>query len=133
MRQLEELNKAARAFYDGRTLVGLLESERTAYLESIIEGTRFQDSRLLSRLRSAYSFIRSRVFLVYYQNYPEIVRRDAQGLPIPVPGDTHQIINPNTKELVTGWDGAHFEGPWSWQQEEDRRRYIKTLRWDTQP
>ena len=44
------------------------------------------------------------------------------------------VINPNSTKLVTGWDVAGFTGPWSWEEEEARRTYIKTIAWvDVQP
>ncbi|MBI4463424.1 MAG: GMC family oxidoreductase, partial [Acidobacteria bacterium] len=39
--------------------------------------------------------------------------------------DTHQITNPNTKQLVTGWDVAGFKGPMEWEEEEQRRAMMK--------
>ena len=39
-----------------------------------------------------------------------------------------RIVNPNTQQLVTGWDVAGFPGPLSWD-EETRRAKWKKIRW----
>ena len=68
--------------------------------------------------------------LVYYQNYPEHrIPRDSDDVPILAPGDTHQITNPNTTRLFTGWDLSSFHGPLTWEEEERRRAYYKKIDW----
>jgi hypothetical protein len=70
------------------------------------------------------------VLVVYYQNYPEHrLARDKNDVPILPPGDQHQITNPNTERIVTGWDVAGFRGPLTWEEEERRRAYYKTIDW----
>ena len=66
---------------------------------------------------------RSRILTVYYENYPENeVKRTVPGEMIFSPGDTHQITNPNTKEMVTTHRRA---GPIRW---DDPRKKLRSNR-----
>lgn len=88
------------------------------------------DANTIKTVQNIFRLTRSRVFSVFYQNFPENhVARDANNFPILPPGDLHQIINPNTKQLVTGWDIANFPGPLSWEEEEARRNQWKKIHW----
>jgi hypothetical protein len=88
------------------------------------------DPSVIQTVRKVFRFARAQVFKVYYQNFPENhVARDKNNFPILPPGDQHQIINPNTKELVTGWDIANFPGPLSWEEEEARRAKWMKIHW----
>jgi Gluconate 2-dehydrogenase subunit 3 len=127
---LEALNDGSGAFFEGRDFLQLTESQRADYLRMIIDGSKFTDKKQLKSLQNVYAQTRSRVFTVFYQNYPEnVLARDVHGVPVLKPGDKHQITNPNTKELVTGWDIAGFKGPLSWEEEEERRSKFKKLDW----
>lgn len=128
---LEAFDKGCSIFFDGRTFLQLAEAQRAEYLGLIIDGTQFTDTVQLRTLQRVYRQVRGRVFTVFYRNYPEnVIPRDRRGVPILRPGDPHQITNPNTKELVTGWDIAGFDGPLSWEEEEARRTYFKQITWD---
>jgi len=88
------------------------------------------DGSSIAALQKVFLTTRNRVFTVFYQNFPEHrVERDANQIPVLPPGDTHQIINPNTSKLVTGWDVANFPGPVSWEEEEARRAYWMKIHW----
>jgi len=118
---LAEFDEGARAKY-GRGFVELEEWERGEYFESVAEGG--------GKLEGVLMDVRRQVFTVYYGNYPEhAMARDNTGAPILAPGDQHQITNPNTKQLVTGWDVAGFMGPLSWEEEERRREIVKRIDW----
>lgn len=127
---LEAFNKGSTQFFGGRSFLQLTESQRADYLRLIIDGSKFTDKAQHKTLKKVYGQVRARVFAVFYQNYPEnIVARDRDGAPLLKPGDAHQITNPNTKEMVTGWDIAGFAGPMTWEEEEARRAKFKKL-WD---
>lgn len=127
---LEALNKGSAVFFDGRNFLQLTESQRADYLRLIIDGSRFTNKAQLKGLQSVYEQTRTRVFTVFYQNYPEnVIPRDRHGVPILRPGDKHQITNPNTKELVTGFDIAGFKGPLTWEEEEERRAKFRKIDW----
>jgi hypothetical protein len=127
---LTTFNNGAAAFFSGKTFLELTESERADYLNLIIDGSRIADAGLRGTLQSVYRLTRIRVLVIYYQNYPEHrLPRDANDVPILPPGDTHQITNPNTKRVVTGWDVAGFRGPLTWEEEERRREYYKKIDW----
>ncbi|HKZ80518.1 MAG TPA: twin-arginine translocation signal domain-containing protein [Pyrinomonadaceae bacterium] len=127
---VEALNQGSRAFFDGRDFLHLTEPQRAVYLRLIIDGSKFTDKTQLSTLQNVYEQTRSRVFTVFYQNYPEnIIPRDGEGAPIVKAGDKHQITNPNTKQLVTGWDIAGFKGPLTWEEEEERRAKFRRYDW----
>src|SRR5262249_48176818 len=73
-----------------------------------------------------YRAARGRILEVYYKNYPEHeLKRNDRGELIFKPGDTHQVSDPNTKKLVTGWDVAGYAGPLTWEEEERRRAQMK--------
>ncbi|HKZ01701.1 MAG TPA: gluconate 2-dehydrogenase subunit 3 family protein [Pyrinomonadaceae bacterium] len=128
--ELEALNRGSAEFFAGRDFLQLTESQRADYLRLIIDGSQFTNKTQLDTLRKVYERTRTRVFTVFYQNYPEnVIPRDRRGVPILKPGDKHQITNPNTRELVTGWDIAGFEGPLSWEEEEERRAKFKKINW----
>ena len=88
------------------------------------------DGSSVAALQKVFFTTRNRVFTVFYQNFPEHrIERDAHQIPVLRPGDTHQIINPNTSKLVTGWDVANFPGPLSWEEEEARRAKWMQIHW----
>lgn len=123
-------NSSASAFFAGKSFLNLNEAERADYLRMIIDGSKVTDKQALTKLQSVYRLTRLRVLVTYYQNYPEHrIARDANDVPILPAGDTHQITNPNTTKLVTGWDVAGFRGPLTWDEEEKRRAIYKKLDW----
>lgn len=125
--ELQDFNEGCRPLFNGKPFVQLSEAEREQYLNRIIEG-KINDAKLLGTLRKVYRLTRGRVFTVYYGNYPEhIVPRDENDIPILPPGDQHQITNPNTKRIVTGWDIAGYEPQLTWEHEEERRARAKQL------
>ncbi len=127
---LAAFDSGATSFFSGKTFLELGESERADYLNLIIDGSRIADDDLRGNLQSVYRLTRIRVLVIYYQNYPEHrLPRDANDVPILPPGDTHQITNPNTERVVTGWDVAGFRGPLTWEEEERRREYYKKIDW----
>ena len=127
---LAAFNNSAASFFSGKTFLDLSESQRADYLNLIIDGSKIADQQLRGQLQSVYRLTRIRVLVIYYQNYPEHrLPRDANDVPILAPGDTHQITNPNTDRLVTGWDVAGFRGPLTWEEEERRRAYYKKIDW----
>ena len=127
---LEGFNKGSAVFFGGRDFLQLTESQRADYLRLIIDGSKFTNKAQLKSLQGVYEQTRTRVFTVFYQNYPEnVIPRDRHGVPILKPGDKHQITNPNTKELVTGWDIAGFKGPLTWEEEEERRAKFRKIDW----
>jgi hypothetical protein len=126
---LEAFNKASAAFFSGRDFLRLTESQRAGYLRLIIDGGKVSDKAQLRTLQKVYRQTRTRVFTVFYRNFPEnIIARDQAGVPISKPGDRHQITNPNTGQIVTGWDVAGFKGPMTWEEEEARRVMNRRLR-----
>lgn len=128
--ELEAFNRGSTDFFAGRDFLQLTESQRADYLRLIIDGSRLTDKSQRETLQKVYGRTRARVFTVFYQNYPEnVIMRDQNGVPILKPGDKHQSTNPNTKQLVTGWDIAGFEGPLSWEEEEERRQKFKKISW----
>jgi len=127
---LAAFNNSAASFFSGKTFLDLSESQRADYLNLIIDGSKIADQQLRGQLQSVYRLTRIRVLVIYYQNYPEHrLPRDANDVPILPPGDTHQITNPNTDRVVTGWDVAGFRGPLTWEEEERRRAYYKKIDW----
>ena len=103
--ELVLLNSQAGELFPGKTFVQLKERERESYFDSVFAGERGEE------LRRTLGRIRQRVFRVFYKNYPEhALPRDGQGVPILPAGDTHQITNPNTRGLTTGWDVSGFMG-----------------------
>jgi hypothetical protein len=85
----------------------------------------------LARVQNLFRLVRIRVLTIFYQNFPENeIARDQDGIPILAPDDQHQILNPNTSELVTGWDVANFPGPLSFAEEEARRAKWMKINWN---
>ena len=122
--ELVLLNSQAGELFSGKTFLQLKETERESYFDSVFAGERGED------LRRTLWRIRQRVFRVFYKNYPEhALPRDRQGVPILPPGDTHQITNPNTKRLATGWDVSGFMGPLTWEEEQRRRSIVEKIDW----
>ena len=123
-------NRHSEDLFKGKTFVELSEGERADYLNMIVDGDRITDSQVLAKLKTVYTLVRTRVFVVFYQNYPQhMVAQDDKGLPIISPGNEHQITNPNQPGLVTGWDIAGWKGPMTWEEEEQRRAYYKKKQW----
>jgi len=123
-------NDKAKDKFGGKTFVELSEAQRGEYLKSVIEGGASSDAKELETLRRVYRNTRRRVLTLYYSNFPEDKwPRDKNGMPILKPGDLHQITNPNTKQLVTGWDQTGFFGPLTWEEEERRRNMMKKIHW----
>ena len=95
--------------------------------------TRSPILRCAASLLAFYRAARRRILTVYFQNYPEHeVKHNPDGTIVFKPGDTHQITNPNTKNIVTGWDITGHRGPLDWEEEEYQRELMKkTLHhWD---
>src|SRR3990172_4069652 len=108
----------------------LSDSQRTAYLNRLLESGSLKDDSLQNRLQEIFSQVREVIFTVYYQNFPEDHwPRDANRVPLLRPGDEHQITNPSTKSAVTGWDVAGYAGPLTWEEEERRRNVFKKINW----
>lgn len=108
----------------------LSERERGDYLNLILKEGSFKDDTLQGKLKGVYDTAREAVFTVYYQNFPQNSwPRDANRVPLLKPGDTHQVTNPSTQEIFTGWDLAGYAGPLTWEEEERRRNYFKKIRW----
>jgi len=122
--ELVLLNSQVGELFSGKTFLQLKEAERESYFDSVFAGERGEN------LRRILGRIRQRVFRVFYKNYPEhALPRDRQGVPILPPGDTHQITNPNTKGLATGWDVSGFMGPLTWEEEQRRRSIVEKIDW----
>jgi hypothetical protein len=123
-------NETARAKFAGRSFLELNEEQRGQYVQQIVDGTASDDPKTTERLRRMFRNTRRRIVTLYYSNFPEHQwPRDKDGMPILKPGDTHQITNPNTTTLVTGWDQARFHGPLTWEEEERRRNQMKQIHW----
>ena len=123
---LEAFNAGAKAFFAGKSFIDLDERQREEYIGLIADGGRISDAAQKRQLQAFYSNARRRILRVYYSNYPQHqVKRDAQGIPVLKPGDTHQYTNPNTKEIMTGWDIAGYDGPADWEEEERMREEAK--------
>lgn len=116
--------------FGGKNFLELSDDERAAYLNMIADGDKFADKQALEKLQGVYRLVRARVFIVFYQNYPQhIVPRDSNGMTLLPSDDQHQITNPNQPGLVTGWDIAGWTGPMTWEEEEQRRAHFKKVRW----
>jgi hypothetical protein len=114
----------------GKRFTELSETQRADYFNRILQEGGFKDEALQKRLKETYDHVRELVFLVYYQNFPEHSwPRDANRVPLVRPGDEHQITNPNTAQIFTGWDAAGYAGPLTWEEEERRRSYFKKINW----
>lgn len=123
-------NLQAGQIFPGKTFLQLQESERASYFDSVFSGEKFANQEAGEKLRQVLQRTRRRVFQVYYRNYPEhALPRDDKGVPILPPGDVHQITNPNTKGLATGWDVSGFMGPLTWEEEQRRRKIIQEIDW----
>jgi hypothetical protein len=146
--ELKIFNAAALEYFP-KTFVELNEADRTTFIERVAAsfpadtfgvppaGVGAADSlsakltkEQLDKVQRVFRLGRVRVFTVFYQNFPEHrIERDGDKAPRLAPGDLHQITNPNTSSLVTGWDVANFPGPLSWDEEEKRRAYWKKTHW----
>lgn len=123
-------NQASRGFFEGRTFVELSEEERAEFLKTVIDGSKFADKASGRTAKRVYRLVRIAVFNVFYSNFPQHkVARDAEGIPILREGEEHQITNPNTNDVVTGWDIAGYRGPLTWEQENDLRAYVQKNHW----
>lgn len=146
---LNVFNAAAGELYSGTSFLDLNPEQRAEYLHLIVASfpagtyndpeptkssadlTSHVEQSALSTLQKVFRFTRNRVLITFYRNFPEDrIARDKNGLPVLPPGDLHQIIDPNTKQLVTGWDVANFPGPLSWEEEEARRAKWMKIRWE---
>ncbi|MGH9901225.1 MAG: twin-arginine translocation signal domain-containing protein [Pyrinomonadaceae bacterium] len=136
-RRLDELPDDDLGLFNTSSVAGfkkkfteLSEGQRADYFNLILQTGGFKDEALQKRLREVYDQSREAVFTVYYQNFPESHwPRDANRVPLLRPGDEHQITNPSTPEIVTGWDVAGYAGPLTWEEEERRRNFFKKIRW----
>ena len=136
-RRLEEFPDADLEFFNkssagslGKFFTQLPPNRRADYFNKILQAGGFNDDTLQKKLKEVYSHVREIVFTVYYQNFPEDHwPHDANRVPLPGPGAEHQITNPSTPGIVTGWDQAGYAGPLSWVEEERRRNYFKKIRW----
>lgn len=122
-------NDTPKKKFGGKTFLELNAEQRGQYMRSIVDGTA-ADEPTVQRLRRVYRNTRRRILTLYYSNYPEHQwPRDSNGMPILKPGDQHQITNPNTVQLITGWDQSRFHGPLTWEEEERRRNLMKPIHW----
>ena len=122
---LERFNQSTAPLFQGRTFVELDQDERVDFLNREIAEESGDPA-----VKRVYKLVRIAVLNVFYSNFPEHkVARDADGIPILKPGDRHQITNPNTDQLVTGWDVAGYRGPLSWEQEEQMRTNMQKVHW----
>jgi hypothetical protein len=148
-RDLNVFNAAASTVFSGKTFLDLSPEQHTAFLDQVAatfptgtynDGDASKpspassvaklDAASIDTLQKVFRFTRNRVMVVFYRNFPEDrIARDKDGLPVLASGDEHQIINPNTKQLVTGWDVAGFPGPLSWEEEEARRTEWMKISW----
>ena len=126
---LEDFNNLAKQFFQGKTFLQLTWDQRAQYLEKIIAGSEITDVKRRGQLQSFYRLARIRILTVYYQNYPEheIKRNDQGEAVLAVDDHAHQISNPNTEEMVTGWDIAGYKGPLGWEEEERQRALMKKM------
>jgi choline dehydrogenase-like flavoprotein len=123
---LEAFNDGAKAFFSGKPFIDLDEKQKEEYLGIVVDGKRITDEPQRKQLQMVYQNSRRRILQVYYSNYPEHqIKRDASGVPILKPGDSHQITNPNTKNMVTGWDVTGFAGQPTWEEEQALREKAK--------
>ena len=123
-------NQASREFFEGRTFVELSEEERAEFLKTVIDGSKFADKASGRTAKRVYRLVRVAVLNVFYSNFPQhTVRRDAEGIPILREREEHQVTNPNTNDVTTGWDIAGYRGPLTWEQENDLRAYVQKNHW----
>ena len=124
------IRQASARFFEGRTFIELGEEDRARFLKKVIDGEEFRDRTLHQKVLRLYKLVRITVFRVFYSNFPEgKIPRDARGIPIPKPGELHQITSPNTSDRVTGWDIADYRGPLTWEQEEQQRAEVQKIHW----
>ena len=124
----ETFNDAAKQFFAGKSFLELEDQQKEQYLELILDGSKIADAEQRAAFKTLYRAVRFRVMDAYYKNYPEHEpKRNSQGEPILKPGDLHQITNPNTEKIVTGWDIAGFKGPLTWEDEEKHRAAAKKM------
>ena len=128
---LELFNERAKEKFGGKTFLELGEPQRAQYLRQITDGTAASDARELRTLQRVYRNTRRRVLTLYYSNFPEHEwpQDEKTGIPVLKPGDLHQLTNPNTKQVFTGWDRVGYTGPLSWEEEERRRNVAKKMHW----
>jgi len=129
---VDAFNAGAQPFFGGKSFLDLEGTQREQYLALIVDGRKIADAEQRKNLQGFYQGARRRILSVYYGNYPEHkVKRDAQGLPVLTPGDTHQQLNPNSTRVVTGWDIAGYGGLPRWEEEEALRESAKkkVARW----
>ena len=125
---LEKFNETARQFFEGKSFLDLDEKQKERYVEVILDAHKISDASARAELMTFYRAARTRILTVYYQNYPENeIKHSASGEIIFKPGDTHQITNPNTDAMVTGWDIAGYKGPMKWDEEERQRAIMKKI------
>ena len=123
---LETFNETAKQFFGGKSFLELDEKQKEQYLGYILDAQKIMDAQARTQLLAFYRAARTRILTVYYRNYPEHeVKHNPDGTIIFKPGDTHQITNLNTKEIVTGWDITGYKGPLNWEDEEQQRAYMK--------
>jgi hypothetical protein len=135
--RLEELSDADLSLFNDSSIAllkkkftELSESQRPTYLNHLLESGSFKNESMQKKVQEVYSHVREVVFTVYYQNFPEDHwPRDANRVPLLRPGDEHQITNPSTTAVVTGWDVTGYAGPLTWEEEERRRNYFKKINW----
>ncbi len=122
-------NETSKAKF-GKTFLELTGEQRAQYARQVIDGSVSDDPKAVERLKRVFRNTRRRIVTLYYANFPEHEwPRDRNGMPILKPGDTHQITNPNTTKIVTGWDQSGFFGPLTWEEEERRRNLMKAIHW----
>lgn len=142
------MNAATRDFFDGTLFIDLDEEKRTRFLQMVansfpagsfgepamsVEDGSLQgilSTETIGIIQKLFRLVRIRILIVFYQNFPENkIARDANRMPVLSPDDQHQILDPNTSDLVTGWDVANFPGPLSWTEEEERRARWMKIHW----
>ncbi len=127
---VELFNEKSKEKFGGKSFLDLSGAQRAEYLHQIIAGSAGSDAKEKETLQRVYRNTRRRVMTLYYSNFPEHQwPRGKDGFPIPKPGDLHQIMNPNTKQLVTAWDQVGYPGPLTWEEEERRRNVVKKIHW----
>lgn len=125
---IEPFNRGASHFFDGKSFLDLDDKQREQYLEMVASGKQIPDEDLRVTLQGFYRAARTRILSVYYKNFPENdVKWNDQREMVLKPGDLHQISNPNTSKIVTGWDVTAYPGPMKWDEEEHRRNKMKGL------
>ena len=148
LKEFAVMNAATQGFFNGRLFVDLNEQQRTRFLQMVADSfpagafgapavslaagslTDALSSETIETVQKLFRLVRIRVLTVFYQNFPENkIRRDANRIPVLPSDDQHQILNPNSSELVTGWDVANFPGPLSWTEEEERRARWMKIHW----